>query len=219
MDQIAFPLSSSDAYDLNEYIESSSNSSAYRALTNWPANWGINPYPKSLIIEGPKSSGKTFLATKWAKKSGALFIEKTQELKAEELNKYQAFIIDGFDDSWHEERLFHQFNIINENSKFLLITAVKIPAMKLPDLASRIKSINKISIGMLDDELMQMLIFKLFSNCSIVISQEVIQYLLKNLPRDFPEIIKSVKIINSFALRYKRKITIPLVKQALILSS
>ena len=72
-----------------------------------------------------------------------------------------------------------------------------------------------ISIQQPDDEMMQMLIFKLFSNYSVVISNEVVNFLIRVLPREFPAIIESVKIINDFALEHKRKITIPIVKRSL----
>ena len=215
MQQIAFPLGSSDAYDSSEYIKSSSNSLVYKAISSWPTNWGVEPYSKTLIIQGPKSSGKTFLAKKWAEQSGALFIKKIHALTENMLTDHQAFIIDGFDSTWDEEKVLHHFNTIHENGKYLLINSTRIPKIKLPDLASRIKSSNRIDIGMPDDELMQMLIFKLFSNYSIVISSEVINYLINSLPREFSKIITSVKDINEFALQHKRKITVPLVKQAL----
>jgi chromosomal replication initiation ATPase DnaA len=215
MQQIAFPLASSDAYDPNEYIISSSNKLAYTILNEWPKNWGVFPYEKTLILQGPKSSGKTFLSKQWAKKAGALFIKNTHELTENILANHHAFIVDDFDASWSEEKFLHQFNAIHENGKYFLITTAKLPQIQLPDLASRVNSVRKVSIGMLDDELMQMLIFKLFSNYSIIITGEVLQYLVKILPREFPEIVKAVEKLNHSALQHKRKITVPFIKQVL----
>ncbi len=61
--------------DFNDFIESSSNSLAYKYINQWPKNFGILPYNKTLIIRGPKSSGKSFLAKLWAQKSNALVIK------------------------------------------------------------------------------------------------------------------------------------------------
>jgi chromosomal replication initiation ATPase DnaA len=216
MQQIAFPIAGRDAYDPNEYIVSSSNEIAYKILNDWPKNWGVRPYEKTLIVQGPKSSGKTFLAKQWADKAGALFIKKTHELTEAILEKHQAFVVDDFDADWSEEKLLHHFNTIHENGKYLLITISQIPIIKLPDLASRINSAHKVIIGQLDDDLMQMLIFKLFSNYSIVIGSEVLQYLVKILPREFPKLVKIVEGINALALERKRKITIPFIKQCLV---
>ena len=68
---------------------------------------------------------------------------------------------------------------------------------------------------MIDDELMRILIFKQFSNFSIVISEEVINYLVKILPREVPKILSIISEINQNSLISKRKITIPFIKQIL----
>lgn len=215
MQQTAFSFCNNNTYNQNEYITSSSNSLAYNTIINWPQNWGVAPYLKTLILKGAQYSGKTFLAKKWASRSGALFIKQQHELTENLLFHHQAFVIDGFNDSWQKEKILHHFNTIHENDKFLLITTTKIPNIELPDLASRINASNVININMPDDELLQMLIFKLFSNFSVVISSEVVSYLIKVLPREFPQIVNSVEKINQYALQQKRKITIPLVKSVI----
>ena len=215
MKQKAFSFTSSDAYDSDEFIESSSNLLACRAIDNWPGSWGVEPYPKALIIKGSRASGKTFLAKKWAKNTDALFIKKMHEITENILSEHHAFIMEDFDSNWNEEKFLHIFNLLSENQKYLLVTSQALPEVKLPDLSSRIKSVNLINIQQPDDDMMQMLIFKLFSNYSVVIGSEVVNFLIKVLPREFPATVESVKIINDFALENKRKITIPIVKQAL----
>lgn len=215
MKQSAFLFNSTDLYDANEFIESSSNKLACTAINNWPNDWGVMPYMRVLIIKGPRLSGKTFLSKKWARKSRAVFIDKSWEINESILHEYSSFVVDGFDETWNEEKMLHHFNTIHENGKHLLITTTKIPEIKLSDLRSRIKSSNVININMPDDDLMSMLIFKLFSNYSVLVSQEVIKYLVKIVPREFPEIICAVKRINEFALENQRKITLHLVKESL----
>jgi len=89
------------------------------------------------------------------------------------------------------------------------------PKLNLADLSSRINSVNKVDISMIDDELMRILIFKQFSNFSIVISDDVINYLVKVLPREVPKILSIIGEINQSSLASKRKITIPFIKQIL----
>ena len=218
MQQIAFSFTGSDAYDSDEFIESNSNSLACSAIDNWQDYWGVEPYPRALIIQGPKVSGKTFLAKRWAKNADALFIKKMHEITENILSEHQSFVVEDFDSSWNEEKFLHIFNLLSENQKYLLVTCRMLPEIKLPDLSSRMKSVNLINILQPDDKMMQMLIFKLFSNYSVVISNEVVNFLIKVLPREFPAIVESVNTINDFALENKRKITIPIVKQALELS-
>lgn len=212
MQQITFSFESTEKIT-TDFIVSSSNKLAHNAILNWPSNWGTRPYDKTLIICGPKSSGKTTLANIWSKQNNALFIRKNHELTTSIVNYHDSFVIDGFDDSWQENDVLHYFNILHENKKFLLITTTNIAAIQLPDLASRLNSSNRINIEQPDDELVKTLIFKLFSNYSVAISNEVINYLIKFLPRDFVAIINIVAAINHNALCNKRKITIPLVKE------
>jgi len=216
MHQITFSFDSKDRYDPSEFIESSSNSLALKTLTSWPPQtWGVAPYAKTLILRGPKSSGKTYLAKKWSLLSGALLLKKPHQLTESLLSRHQAFLIDGFDSSWDEEKILHQFNSIHESNKYLLITNTQVPKLTLPDLASRINATNILDIDFPDDNLVSMLIFKLFSNFSVVVNKEVISYLINILPREFPEIIFAVQKINDYAIEHKRKITVPLVKLAL----
>lgn len=215
MEQITFSLTNKSSDHFDDFIESSSNKLAYKYINDWPNNFGVLPYSKVLIIKGPKSSGKSFLANLWAKKTDALFLKKNYEVTSSILEYHQAFIIDGFDSSWREEDILHYFNILHENNKYLLITLTKMPDIKLADLSSRINSVNKIDISMIDDELMKILIFKQFSNFSIVINDDVINYLVKVLPREFPKILSVIKDINQNALQNKKRITIPFIKGVL----
>ena len=65
---------------------------------------------------------------------------------------------------------------------------------------------------MVDDELMRILIFKQFSNMSILVKDDVINYLFKVLPREFPKILSVIKVINQKALEKKKRITVPFIK-------
>jgi chromosomal replication initiation ATPase DnaA len=213
MQQITLKLNNKEISDnFNDFIESSSNRLAYKYINDWESNFGILPYLKVLIIKGSKSSGKSFLAKLWAKKTAGLFLKKNHELTSSILENHQAFIIDGFDSSWHEKDVLHYFNILHEHSKYLLITLNEMPKINLADLASRINSVNKIDILMIDDELMRILIFKQFSNLSILINDDVINYLIKILPREFSKILSIISNINKNSLENKKKITIPFIK-------
>ena len=215
MQQITLPLKGLFTSGFSDFIESSSNSLAYKYIKDWPDNFGVQPYSRVLILQGSQSSGKSLLANLWAKKTNALFVKKNYEITNSILERHQAFIIDGFDSSWCEEDVLHYFNLLHENNKYLLITLTKAPEIRLNDLSSRIYSVNKVNILMIDDELMRILIFKQFSNFSIVIDDDVISYLVKVLPREFSKIFSFINYINQISLEGKKRITIPFVKHAL----
>ncbi|MFK7973773.1 MAG: DnaA/Hda family protein [Rickettsiaceae bacterium] len=216
MTQEIFKFDMNEADNLDDFIVSNSNSLAYQAINTWPQDsWGTAPYPKTLIIRGPKSSGKTLLAKQWIAKSNAIWIPKNELITADILDASCAFVLEDLDIILDEENILHHFNSIHEHNKHLLITTTVIPSMILPDLQSRINATNIIDINLPDDQLIKMLIFKIFSYHSVLVSQEIIEYLLKILPREFDSIIASVNHINNYALKHKHKVTIPLIKQAL----
>ncbi len=215
MQQITF-LFENNSYNHDEFIITKANQLALNTIQEWPnQTWGVSPYKSTLILRGPKSSGKTYMAKKWALLSQAHFIRSAHELTENILDHYRAFIIEDIERKWNEEKLLHHFNAINEQGKYLLITTNNLPIFKLPDLESRIKALNIVDIHEPDDEMMSLLIFKLFSNYSITIDKDIIHYLMKNLAREFPEIIKAVQKINDYSAEHKKKITTQLVKHAL----
>lgn len=213
--QYTFSLEASDQYHLDDFIVSSSNIQAYDIIQKWPSSWGYLPYPNSVLIQGPASSGKTYLTKIWQSRSIAYLLNKEQSLDKERLSDHHAFIMEDIE-TWEENQALHYFNWINTNNKSLLITtADNINNFKLRDLSSRINSLTKIEITALDQELMKIFLFKLFSNHSIKYSSQVQDYLMTILPRNFDEIIKFVVNVNKFALANKRNLTIPLIKDFL----
>lgn len=208
----------SDPYHLDDLIISSSNQAACDAINRWPAHWGHQPYPGSLLICGPSSCGKTYLTKLWQKLSGAYLLKNEPVLRAEIIKQSQYFIIEDCH-TWHQEQALGYFNLINQAStppKYLLITATNLAGnYPLKDLKSRINSISTVEIGQPDDALVRILIFKLFSINSLKLSNQVLNFLLLNLPRQFNEIIRLVEKINQFSLTHQRRVTVSLAKAAI----
>ena len=212
--QYIFPFNNSSKYHPEEFIVSESNALAYNALQNWQNSFGVNPYKHTLLIKGPASSGKTYLTKIWQNLSNA-YVIKDIFFDDKILANHDAFIIEDIE-NWQETALLHLFNLINEKQKYLLLTSNnKGKNFTLPDLSSRINSVLNVILYPPDDELIKILIFKYFATSSVTISQIVIDFLLVNLPREYNKILEILEYINNFALTSKRKITIPLVKEAL----
>lgn len=212
INQYILPLSPHELYHLDDFILSSSNEQAYNALDNWPATWGHLPYANSLLLKGPESSGKTYLAKIWQVKSQGYIFKKNENFKLSVIEAHSSFIIEDTE-SWDAELLLHYFNSIHGSGKYLLLTTACIHNnFSLKDIESRINSIATVKIEAPDDDLLKIFLFKLFSQASIRSSMQVQNYLLSRLPRKFNEIINFMNEINEFSLSNKKNLTLPLIK-------
>ena len=215
MQQCILPLSITNPYHPDDFILSNSNKDAYNLINLWSLNWGHKPYPGSVLLYGPKSSGKTYLTKIWQELSGAYLLPNNQLVQGELVNQHKAFIIEDIE-NWPENNILSYFNLINESSKHLLMTTANFSnKFKLGDIQSRINSIFRLEVGAPDDELIKALIFKLFSINSLKISDQVLNFLLLNMPRQFNEIINLIEKINQFSLIYKRRVTVSLIKEVI----
>jgi chromosomal replication initiation ATPase DnaA len=216
MKQTIFELNKNN-YEKSDFIVSEANKIAHQIIVNWPNDvWGVHPYERTLILRGPPSSGKSFLAYNWSLPAAAKFININEKLTGEELEAYENFIIEDIDYIQDEKTILHNFNILNERRKYLLMTCVNMPDIKLPDLCSRLKATNSIAISYPDDHLIKILIFKFFSDHFVRIPTPVINYLLQYLPRRFDLLNKILSRINNYSLENKQKITIPLIKKIIV---
>ncbi|KJV57527.1 bacterial dnaA family protein [Orientia chuto str. Dubai] len=201
----------------DDYIISSSNFNAYNLIKNWPSRWGIAPYSKSLLVYGPPSSGKTYLANIWQKCANAVFISSSNNNIDQFYQAKQSFIIEDIDKKpWSEKKLLHIFNMLHENNKFLMLTCCTYPTnFILADLASRISSILTIKLYQPDNEMTKIILMKLFSERSLKVSTKIINYLALRLTREFSVIQQTVELLDKYSLEYKRNITIHLLKKFL----
>jgi hypothetical protein len=213
MKQLTFSIKEKNDYNRLDYILSDSNKEAYNYIVNSDQYWGINPYNQFLMILGPKCSGKTYLAKIWADLVGADTINDLSILP--ELIK-KPIIIDDIDQIIEENKFFHFFNEqLKYKNKILLTCDSNFISFKLLDLDSRIKSINRVYIREPDEEYLKMIITKLFSDRSIKITNEILNYLIYRLPRNYEYIYHFIKKTDDEALVSKRDITIPLLSKIL----
>jgi chromosomal replication initiation ATPase DnaA len=214
-EQLVFEFVPQSEYDPSKFVISECNKQAYDYLQNWTPGeqWGCLPYPNSLILKGPKDAGKSFLSHIWAYRNKALIARgNLAQFDYELVDKHDFFVLDNLDFT-NEIAIFHAFNIINENKKHLLITLDAGQEIILPDLKSRLVSLNALKIYPPDDQLISLLLEKLFASYGVTVKQEVINYLLNHLTRDFHSITQFAKEINLYSLQQKKNITIPLIKK------
>ena len=88
------------------------------------------------------------------------------------------------------------------------ISEIKI---QLEDLKSRLNSILEAKINQPDDELVRLLLIKIFNDKQLKVNPAVINYLLRRIDRSYESINNFVKKIDEFSLEKGRKITVNLV--------
>lgn len=220
LEQLPLSLSHPTDFYSDDLVVTKSNKSAYELIERWP-DW---PMPVAVLV-GPDGSGKTHFASVWAD------ISKAQEIDPDQLDQAITFIekgipvlvedMDGV--NLNEVVFFHLINSVKErrviNPKTtLLITARKGPSnwnIKLDDLASRLRSVTLATLEQPDDELLNAVAFKLFSDRQITVDPSVVEFLVSRSERSLFALGKTVDQIDRLALQRKSKITKALVSEAL----
>lgn len=188
------------------YIVSSSNIDAYNLIIkNFPSLWSVMPYPKALLLLGDKSSGKSHLSSIWAQKFKA-------ETNITIDTKPSNILLDNIE-NYDQTLLLHLFNHCHEEGKFLLMTSSSIPNFSLNDLKSRINSVNIVRIYRPDQDMIRILLIRAFSKRSMKVPAKVIDYLASRITRDCKNIKDTVSLLDSISSSYKKKITIPFIKE------
>lgn len=209
MKQFSLNLPIEQDYHQDDYIISACNYEAHKAVYH-PESW----VDRRILLLGESGSGKTHLSNIFAKHYNAVFVQAADELPEPNL-PHQALIVDGINDISNEEWLFHIINHAKEDGHYLLMTTNTYPAYKLRDLQSRLNATQKFLIKSPDDELLQAIMLKQFSDKQLKISADILNYLFVHAVRSFQFIQELVRTVDQFSLQEKRNITLPLVKQAL----
>ena len=208
----------------NNFIKAPCNAEAFDMIDMWP-HW-----PNSAVcIYGPYRCGKTHLSHIFAEKVAVLtqYPYFIPQIEAKDIDmqippllfsKHRCLIVENLEEAVNEEAIFHLFNLYRNEGGYILFTSAVPPArlnFTLPDLQSRLNMIPAIAISKPDDELLSSLIMKLFMDRQIVVSDEVINYMVINMQRSFSYAHKLVEEIDNISLSYKRAISVPIVKEAI----
>lgn len=208
----------------DDFLVTKCNEIAYKAIKMWPY-W----QHFSLNIFGPRNCGKSHLAHIWVNcvqkslpKPVEIPILQACNINMKNVNKfinnYNYLVIENLTIDINEEALFHLYNAYNTPERFVLFNSEqplsKIP-FKLPDLRSRLNIIPSAEILMPNDEMLTALVAKLFNDRQIIISQEILDYILKNAERSFEYIFRLVKEIDDISWTYGRAVSIPIVREAI----
>lgn len=210
--QIPLELQHVPSFELADFIVSSANEEAV-ALLESRQDWANH----AVALVGPEASGKSHLAKGWAKENNAYIFETDSDVSAIPAG---ALVVceDADRAGFSDKTLFHLYNWVKEVGGKLLLTARDHPTLwkvELPDLRSRLATLTVGEIREPDDELLLVLLVKLFSDRQLQVDMSVIHYLLPRIERSFYFIYQLVEQLDAISLSNKRKITRALAKNCL----
>ena len=211
-------------FSREDYFISSANSLAIKAVDDWT----IRTEP-GIIIVGPKSSGKTHLASVWRKETGAgsLNINQISSLDIKSLVKEKFLVIENLNDLTSlnenekkiiEEKILHVYNFFVGFGGKILITAINPPGncgIQLADLLSRLMALQIAELSLPDDDLLAAIMAKQFADRQILVSPQVIGHAMARMERSFWFADKLVEALDSESMSVKKPISKKLVNRVI----
>jgi len=199
----------------HDYYVSDSNYFAFNLIDKWP-RWE----KRILNISGDKFSGKTHLANIFKLKSSALFLNENQinDDLFKKIKLHECIIVDGFSNSIDEKLTYAILNLVDQDSKYLLInseTPLGEINFNLPDLASRSKNLLHAKIDPPDDDLIFAIILKNFSDRQIKLEKKIIEFIINRIDRSYSKISEFIYKIDELSLKKKKPINLKTIKEIL----
>jgi len=215
LNQLLLDFDIKKSFNNHDFYVSESNFFAFNLINKWP-KWE----KRILNVSGEKYSGKTHLANIFKSKSSALFLNE-KEINNDLFKKiklHESIIIDNFSNSLDENLLYSIFNLVDQDSKYLLINSLT-PLSKinfnLPDLVSRSKNLLLAEINSPDDELIFAIILKNFSDRQIKIEKKIIEFIINRIDRSYSKIYEFIYKIDELSLKKKKPIDLKTIKEIL----
>ncbi|NBX65566.1 MAG: DNA replication protein [Proteobacteria bacterium] len=195
---MSFPVT--PAMGREDFLVSDCNREALAWIDRWP-HWNA----PALYIYGPEGSGKSHLASIWKTGAGTKG-QVIEDIDSQIGNRPE------------EETLFHLYNRIRQTPGALLMTGTKPLALQrfaVPDLASRLKSCPQVALGLPDEDLLRVLLVKLFSDRQMRIDAGVIEYCVARMERSFAAARDLVSRLDQASMTEKKPVTTSMVRALL----
>lgn len=212
MNQFIFDLKTKINFSESDFFVNSTNKKAVDLVSLWP-DW----HNKAAIIYGESKSGKSHLGNIWMQRADATLIDlKNNDINNNKNSKIN-YLIDNFSliKQDQENIILDIFNqcLFNNNYILFLCSEIKDINFKLKDLESRFNSILSTVIEKPDDQIIEVLIIKYFSDHQVLITNDVIKYLSGRTERGYNDLFNMLNKINNLSLKNKQKITIPFLRE------
>ena len=199
--QLPLPFPHAPMFDGTAFLQAPSNAEALAWLER-PDEWPLH----RLALWGAAGSGKTHLLHRWARRSGATLLDGAS--LAIEPPTGPVAIDDA--DLAGERALLHMLNATAEAGFAVVISGRAAPArwaVRLPDLASRLRATLAVEIRPAEDELLRGLLAALFADRQLPVAEPVQTYLLQRLPRTPAALREAAARLDRLALAAGGRIT------------
>lgn len=206
--QLTLDLDHAESYARDDFLGGPSNAAALTLIDSWP-DW-----PNRIVaLVGPEGAGKSHLATIWAVQAGARSIgARTLDdtIVPAALATGRLVVEDVAEAGFDETAMFHLLNLAREEAAFVLLTARTAPAtwaVRIPDLASRLRALPVIALAPPDDALLRAVLVKLFADRQLAVDEPLIGYVTRRIGRSFADAQAAVAKLDQEAMRRQRPLT------------
>ena len=214
--QLTFGFPHEPTTSRDDFVVGRANAEAIaliEAMPDWP--------PRGVLLVGPEGSGKSHLVSIWSTFPGSAAIaarDLTDE-DADRLTAGGAAAVEDLQDGPVDERaLFHLLNLAYERDARVLLTA-RVPiaglGLTLPDLLSRLRAMQLVTLGAPDDDLLRRVLTKLFADRQVEVEPGVITYVATRIERSFASANRTVAALDQAALSGRRSVTRRLAAEVL----
>ena len=201
------------SYSEDTYVVGNANREVFHWLNGY-AEWP--PYIRGGLLYGEQGSGKTHLChVIKAHHSDGVMLNGRAYSGHHPFDVTGGFFIIDDADCASSEWLFHLYNHASQNAipVFLTMTSPLSAWCFLPDLMSRLKTLAPFELSWPDEGMMHALLCKKFYDMGLVVHTDVLTYLAQRIDRSYPSINAWVTHLDRLSAEYKRKITIPFIKE------
>ena len=227
--QLIFPFQINQKASFESFFCSPNNAELISRLSDIV----ISKNADELIINGAEGSGKSFLMQAICNElssSGKQFafmpMNKAINMGVEifqNLASLDAVCIDDLQlilskEEW-ETALFHLINECQQSNCSLVLSFGGTQSLEgstqLPDLLSRIKRMEYMTLQAVQDEFLNQALDFVSQQLDINLEKAELEFLLKHQTREFSLLVDNLIALDKQAASLKRKITIPLIKETL----
>lgn len=209
--QLALDLTKRPALGRDDFFVTEANRLALARIEAWQKWPGA-----MLVLTGPAGSGKSHLAAVWAARAPARIVPAAEHPGDGPAAIEDLHTIAG--DAEAEEALFHTFNRARAAGQPLLFTARAAPGrigLRLPDLVSRLQSLDMAALAPPDDALLAAVLTKQLADRQLVLEAKVTDYIVTRTERRFDAIERLARELNRTSLTARRRITVPMARDVL----